>query len=100
MTINPRAVVIVAETDDYFLRIGPRLFDGKLNNEKIKNIIREVMLENDDTHISYKDITEILVIAAALESHAIYQPNPRDVWPLDFGPKFDKFFDEEGGEKK
>lgn len=90
---------ICIETTDSFMKIGPMFTDGAITNSIIKDAIRSVLTENNQTENSASDIEEIIVIGIGDTFSMMLTPKIEDVWPFEFGPKNDTWDYWKGGDK-
>ena len=92
--------IILIETHNSRMYIGPLSFSEKLDDSFIKNTIRDVLTKNDCDFINMKEVTEIIVVFDCDDFCGLYTPKIEDVWPREFGyVYFIKRIIKKGGEK-
>ena len=76
-----KVALILIETDDAYLQVGPFLYCGAVTNAVIKNEIYRTLKNNNVDIYSVEDISDIVVVFGNSEYHGLLSPKIEEVWP-------------------
>lgn len=83
-----KVALILIETDDAYIQVGPFLYCGAITNAVIKNEIYLTFKENGAV-CSMKDVRDIVVVFGNSEYHGLLSPKIEEVWPESFFGKYE-----------
>lgn len=78
-----KVALILIETDDEYIQVGPFMYCGAITNVVIKREIYLTFKENGAAW-SMEDVCDIVVVFGNSEYHGLLSPKIEEVWPRSF----------------
>lgn len=78
-----KVALILIETNDVYIQVGPFLYCGAVTNAVIKNEIYRTF-EEHGVICPIEDVRDIVVVFGNSEYHGLLSPKIKEVWPESF----------------